>query len=325
MAWFNYYTDGTLATSITPPVRRLIVFPSLTDNLKTGDWIHCPLEDLNIGQVYSSVGGQIQSSFDQDAFVVVYETTTAKTPTYSYIDSNDILYFKSLYDVNSGLKPDGAYYIYYHSDNAQFITLSGANYIRTANPGGSNYMGTLTAGSTNSVNYYSHLVNKPASNTRIAQISYFGDSQSWYDGKTDVAGSKIIGNFDGPYLKIYGDKGPDKGQISLKIIKTSATSSGQSVIYQQPKIEMYSPSSIVDTEIFSINLNTNTSIDSLKTYRDYYGTFTFEIELLGSKNQSSSKTSMSITKFAFSKNYNLYFDREEIEDSIVFTSTGVIR
>jgi len=324
MNWFNYYTDGTLATSVTPPVRRLIVFPSLSDNLKAGDWIHCPLTDLNIGQLYFNVGPPINVSFDQDAFIVVYETATTKTPTYSYIDLEENLYFKSLTDVSSGSRPEGAYYIYYHSDNAQYIQLSSGNYIRTANPGGSNYMGTTSGSGVNVVDYYSHLVNKN-SNIRIAKLSYFGDSEIWSDGKTNKPGAKILGTFDGPRLKIFADNFPDKGQINIKIIKTSATSSGQSVVYTQKNIDMYSVNQVLDTEIFNINLKTNSSVINLNSYDDCYGTFSFEIELLSSKNQSSGSTEMSITKYSFSKNYDLYFDKEQIDTSIVFTSTGVIR
>lgn len=324
MAWFNYYTDGTLATSITPPVRRPIIFPALSDNLKTGDWIHCPLRDLNIGQVYYNSGGLISASFDQDAFVVVYETSTTKTPTYSFIDSEENLYFKSLTDVNYGSKPDGAYYIYYHSDNSQYIQLSSGNYIRTANPGGSNFMATASGSGVNVVDYYSHVVNKN-STIRLSQISYFGDSSIWQDGKTSKSGAKVLGTFDGPRLKIFGDKGPDKGKINIKIIKTSATSSGQSVVYTQKNIDMYSVNQVLDTEIFSLNMKTNTSVDNLNSYNDYYGTFSFEIELLSEKNQSSANTGMSITKYSYSKNYNLYFDKEQIDSAITFTSTGVIR
>ena len=95
MSWFNYYTTSALTTSVKPPIRRSISFPALADNLKINDWIHAPLGELNIGQVFTSSSNVIQQSFDQDSYLVTYETATSTTPTYSYIDTNNNLYFKS--------------------------------------------------------------------------------------------------------------------------------------------------------------------------------------------------------------------------------------
>ena len=325
MPWFNYYTASNLSTSIKPPIRRSISFPALADNLKTNDWIHAPLDELNIGQVFSSSNNAIEQSFDQDSYLVTYETATSTTATYSYIDASNNLYFRSLTDVNAGSRPDGAYYIYYHSDNIQYISLIGSNYVRTVNPSGLNFMGSLTGSGSNLVSYHSHSVIAGSSNVRVSQITYLGDPGIWVDGKTQTIGAKVLGNFDGPKLIIYGDKGPDKGKINLKIIKTSATASGQSVVYTSNGIDLYNTNAVVDTPIFTIDLNTETSVTGLNVYDDYYGSFSYEIELLATKNQSSSATGLSITKHTYSKNYKLSFNKEEIDPSISFTSTGVIR
>ena len=321
MAWFNYYTTSALTTSVKPPVRRLISFPIINDNIKTGDWINISLEDYNIGQVYSYSGGAVVQSFDQDSFVVVYETLTGQTPTYSYLDENDHLYFKTVADVNLGQQPVGAYYLYYHSDNVQYLSLTGSNYIATSPSGGANFMGSITVAGVSYVDYYSHVVNKPSVNTRIAQIGYLGNSSSWINGATSVPGSKILGSFDGPKLRIYADKGPDKGKISIKIIKTSASGTGQSVVYTQSSVDMFSQSANQDVEIFSFDTKNISEIQ----IEDRYSTYSFEIELLTEKNISSSGTGFNMTKYAFGKNYNLSLGNEEIESSIVFTSTGVIR
>ncbi|MEY4332046.1 MAG: hypothetical protein RLZZ196_784 [Bacteroidota bacterium] len=325
MSWFNFYTTSGLTTSVTPPIRRLIVFPSCSDNLKTGDWIHAPLEDLNIGQVFYYEDNIIKQTFDQDSFLVVYETPTDKTPTYSYIDENNNLYFKSLTNVNAGSRPDGAYYIYYHCDNIQYIQLSGSNYIRTVNPTGSNYIGSTTGTGNNFVDYYSHIIYVGSSNTRVSQITYLGDPGIWSNGATQTPGAKVLGNFDGPKLKIYGTKGPDKGKINIKIIKTSTTTSGQSVVYSQNGIDLYNTNAVTDTPIFTIDLHTQNSVTNLVSYDDYYGSFSYEIEILQSKNQASSATGFAISKHMYSKNYYLSFNKEEIESTISFTSTGVIR
>ena len=325
MSWFNYYTTSALTTSVKPPIRRSISFPALADNLKINDWIHAPLDELNIGQVFSSSNNAIEQSFDQDSYLVAYETATSTTATYSYIDANNNLYFRSLTDVNAGSRPDGAYYIYYHSDNIQYISLIGSNYVRTVNPSGTNFMGSPTGSGSNLVNYYSHSVVSGSSNVRVSQITYLGDPGIWVNGKTQTAGAKVLGNFDGPKLIIYGDKGPDKGKINIKIIKTSATTSGQSVVYTSNGIDLYNTNTIVETPIFTIDLKTQTSVTGLNAYDDYYGSFSYEIELLPAKNQASSATGLSVTKHTYSKNYKLSFNKEEIDPSISFTSTGVIR
>jgi hypothetical protein len=186
-------------------------------------------------------------------------------------------------------------------------------------------MGSPTGSGSNLVNYYSHSVVAGSSNVRVSQITYLGDPGIWVNGKTQTVGAKVLGNFDGPKLIIYGDKGPDKGKINLKIIKTSATTSGQSVVYTSNGIDLYNTNAVVDTPIFTIDLNTQTSVTGLNAYDDYYGSFSYEIELLATKNQSSSATGLSVTKHTYSKNYKLSFNKEEIDPSISFTSTGVIR
>lgn len=325
MSWFNFYTTSELTTSIKPPIRRLIVFPNCSDNLKIGDWIHAPLADLTIGQVFYSEDNTIQQKFDQDSFVVVYETSSDKTVTYSYIDDNNNLYFKSLTNTNAGSRPDGSYYIYYHCDNAQYLALSGSNYIRTINPSGTNYMGSPTGTGNNLLDYYSHIVYTGSSNSRVSQITYLGDPEIWLNGTTQTPGAKVLGNFDGPKLKIYGTKGPDKGKINLKIIKTSATTSGQSVVYSSSNIDLYNMNTITDTLIFSIDLYEEQSVKNLVGHDDYYGSFLYEIEVLESKNQSSTSNGFTISKHMYSKNYYLSFNKEEIETTISFSSTGVIR
>jgi len=321
MVWFNFYKTSDLSTLSKSPVRRIISFPNVADNIKLGDWINVSLEEYIIGQVYTYSNGVVSKSFDQDSFLVVYETLTTKTPTYSYLDENNHLYFKSVSDVNLGERPSGIYYLYYHYDNIQFIEAVGSNYILTNPSGGNSFMGSITQNGINYVDYYSHIVSKPITNTRIAQIGYLGDSSIWLNGSTASPGAKILGSFDGPKLKIFADKGPDKGKVKIKIIKTSLSGSGQSVIQTQLSIDMYSQLPVNSAEIFSFDANNNTNIEP----EDRYGIFSFEVELLEEKNISSSASGFNLTSYSFGKNYNLSLGDEEIESSIVFTSTGVIR
>lgn len=321
MTWFNYYTSGALTTSITPPVRRLIVFPFLTDNLKIGDWIGIDLENYNIGQVFSYSLGSVVQSFDQDSFVVVYETANTKTVTYSGVDSDNVLYFKSVTDVNKGLKPQGSYYLYYHSDNIQYIQLSGANYISTLNSGQANYIASVSASGNNNLSYYSHSVQKEPLNTRDARIGYFGNPSIWVDGQSSSPGSKVVGSFSGPRLKIYGDKGPDKGKVKIKITKTTPSADGQSIVKEDNNIDLYSQTINSNTNIYTFNALDITTLTKEEQYSDY----SFEVELLQEKNLLSSKTSFNVTSYAFNKNYGLVLNAEEIDSTIAFISTGAIR
>jgi len=322
MAWFKYYTNSSLATSITPPVRRLIVFPFLSDNLKIGDWIGISLENYSIGQVFSQSSNSIVKSFDQDSFVVVYEIGNTKTVTYSGVDSDNILYFKSVTNVNKGLKPEGAYYLYYHSDNVQYIELSASNYISTSasnNP--TSYIASTSGTGNNLIDYYSHNVKKDSLNTRDVTIGYFGNSFLWTNGETSSPGSKIVGSFSGPRLKIFGDKGPNRGKIKVKITKTTPSASGQIVVKEETNIDLYFVSSNLNTLIYNFNA---LDIDTL-TKEEQYSDYSFEVELLSEKNPLSSASSVNITQYAFSKNYNLTLNAEEIDSAIAFISTGAIR
>ena len=324
MVWFNYYSDNTLATSIKPPVRRLINFSAVNDNVKAGDWVYVSLEDLSIGKVYSYSGGLIQSSFDQDSFIIIYEDTDGITPTYSYINDQSFLYFKIVRDVNYGDQPSGSYYIYYHSDDVQYVEKVSSNYIRTLSPSGSNYMGSPSGSGNKYVDYYSHVIEYGSSNTRNIKLAYLGDSINWKDGKTNIVGSKVVGTFDGPRLKIYGNKGPDYGKISIKLVKTSSTTTGQAIVIEEI-IDLYSINELLNVEIYEINLLNIYTIMELNSSLDYYGSFYFEIELLEQKNDSSNNRYLYINKYMFGKNYKLSFSKEQIEENISFATTGVIR
>lgn len=321
MTWFKYYTSSQLTTYVTPPVRRVIFFPFVTDNLKTGDWIGVSLNENNIGQVFSYTNQSVVQSFDQDSFVVVYETPSSKTVTYSGVDSENVLYFKSVTDVNKGSKPQGSYYLYYHSDNIQYVAASGQNYVSTLGSGSANFMASTSSSGNNFLNYYSHVVPKSSENVRDLRIGYIGDSSIWNNGESFSPGAKVIGVFDGPRIKIYGDKGPNRGKIKITITKTAPSAYGQIVVATQNDIDLYSQSPNLNALIYSYD----GSDSDLLTEEEKYTQYSFEIELLQNKNTSSSATSFNITKYEFSKNYNLTLGAEEIDSTITFSSTGTVR
>lgn len=319
MTWFTYTNSSS--AQLYAPVRREIFFPNIDENLKIGDWIFVSLADINIGKVFSINASTIDESFDSDSYLVVYEEAGNYTATYSIIDSSNNLYFKSLTNVSSGSKPLGKYYAYYHSDNIQYIQLSGSNYVTTTPPNGANFIASVTGSSVNSVNFYSNEVIGSSTNQRLAVLGYISSSGSWDQMTSNAAGDKVIGTFNGPYLKIYGDKNTESGIIKIKIIKTSSSGIGQKVMAEE-EVDLYSATSLSDTVIYSVDTK---NYEELEDYEDVYGSFSFEIEILEKKNLASTNKKCKISKYAFSKNYNLSIRKEEIKEDIAFISTGVVR
>jgi hypothetical protein len=317
MAWFNYKTDSATPTVVYPPVRRKVAFSSASENLKVGDWIYVSMQDVNIGRVYSKKqDGSIDVGFDDDSYVVVYETETTNTITYSIIDANANLYFKSVTEVSSGSVPEGNYYIYYHKDNIQYMQLIGSSYSQTVNPSGPNFI----AKEANAVNYYSNIVKADSTNSRISAVSFIPGNGSWQGQKSNAVGNKVLGSFSGPLLRINGQKSPSSGIVSIKINKTSLTSTGQMEVKSQ-EIDLYNSTLLEDELIFSIDIRT---LDKLTSYEDLYGSFSFEIEILDKKNINSSDKNFKINQYSFNKNYNLELEDEEVYEGIIFSTTGII-
>jgi hypothetical protein len=325
MSWFNYLLSGVNSYA---PVRRKIVFPQVSERLKANDWVHVNLNNLDIGKLFYFEDGLIKTKFDSDSYIVVYETLTSKTPTFSLIvdsSSSDIykrnLWFKSLTDVEPGSQPVGEYYIYYHKDNIQYIELSGSSYVSTTNPSGNNFIASNSGNAAASINFYSTEVSYD-SNQRVSSISFLGDTASWREGKSSLSGSKIIAPFNGPKIKIYATKSSSSGIISLKIVKSSATGDGQKVVKENILIDLYSANEEVNQLIYELDMQTELLFS---TYEELYGDFYFEIEILEQKNPASSSFGCKLNKYAYSKNYELLFDDEEIESNIAFKTTGGVK
>ena len=326
MSWFTY-TDNSVSTYA--PVRREIIFPNLSENLAVNDWIHVNLQDLDVGRFYYYENGLIKNSIDSDSYLVVYETSSTYTPTYSLItnaNSTDLykrnLWFKSVSAVTAGNQPAGKYYIYYHKNNIQYISLVSGSYQSTNPSTGTNFIATQTGSSTSSIDLYSTSVTGDSTNTRIAAISYLGDSNIWNNQSTTTIGAKAVGTFSGPNFKLYAKKGPDCGKIRLKITKTSAVGDGQKIIKSNIDIDLYSSVSQSNQNIYSLDIQQE---NLFFTYEEIYGDFSFEIEVLGEKNQSSSGNKCALENYSFSKNYDLLINEEEIKSDIAFKSVGGLK
>lgn len=329
MSWFTYSPIGSTSATEYSPVRRKIVFPTLTDNLKVGDWIHINISEYDIGRLFYYENGLIKDKVDQDSYLVVYEFENQYTPTYSLIvgtssqnayDKN--LWFKSTIEVNAGQRPPGNYYIYYHKDNIQYIELSSGIYVSTSSPSGSNFIGLQSGSSSSAINFYSHEVKSDSTNNRVAGVSFLGNAENWFDQTSSTPGAKAIGAFSGPGLKIYGKKGPDYGKMNVKIIKTSAIGGGQQVISETAGIDLYSATLQPGQNIYTFDA---ISAGKSFTYAELYSDYIFEIEVMEEKNQSSSGRKVNIEKYSFSKNYNIFIEDEEIKPEITFKSVGGLK
>jgi hypothetical protein len=326
MTWFTYTKSSA---TITPPVRRKIIFPLLNEHLKIGDWLQVNLNDLDLNRYYYFEDGLIKNKADSDSYVVVYETDTAYTVTQSLLVGTPILpsyknnlWFKSATAVNASEKPLGNYYIYYHKDDIQYLTLSGNSYVSTTNPGGANFIGSESQGSANSINFYSTLVTGDSLNARIANISYLGDTGIWNNKKSSTPGSKLMGSFSGPNLKIYAEKSPSSGIATLKIVKTSANGAGQSIVKENIELDLYASTTQENQLIYTFSVE---DLNMFSTYDEIYGEFNFEIEIKSNKNTSSTGNDIKIENYSFSKNYLLEIDQEEINPSISFRTTGSVK
>ncbi len=331
MTWFTY-TKNSVSTYAS--VRRKILFPIFGENLKIGDWIHVNLNSLDIGRLFYYENGLIKNKIDSDSYIVVHELENVYTPTYSLIlgepnepqDSlenySHNLWFKSVTECNAGSQLKGEYYIYYHKDDIQYISLVSGSYVSTTPPSGNNYIASENQASTQSINKHTTVVNNSSSNNRVASLAFLGSPENWLNNQTSTIGAKAIGVFNGPELVLYAEKGPDCGIIRLKITKTSATGSGQKIIKSNIDIDLYSATKQENQNIYNLNI---ISENIFSTYEEIYKDFSFEIEVLANKNQSSSGNRCKIEKYTFSKEYNLLLDNEEIKSDIVFKSIGGLK
>lgn len=132
-----------------------------------------------------------------------------------------------------------------------------------------------------------------------------------------------MGIFSGPRLKIFADKNSNSGQMSLTIKKTSSVGSGQRVIKSGITIDLYSPSDQSDQEVYFLDLEKEENEDY--TYEELYNDFSFELELLPTKNQSSKGNQCILKKYSFSKRHFIQIQEEEFDSAISFKSSGGVR
>lgn len=327
MSWFTYKL-GTADEQA--PVRRRISFPFLQETLEENDWVQVNIGEIDIGRVFFLENGLIKNKADFDSYLVVYQDSTSYYPTYSLIVETEIdeelkkfLWFKSVKNFEEGTVPDGSYYLYYHKDNIQYIEdQEGVWTSFTPTSPVSGYVASETGSEDSTINRYSTNVFSNEENNRVAGFAYMGDIRDWSNGYSSIPGAKLSGPFSGPRLRIYADKTSKSGKIKINVVKTSTHGSGQQNVRSEIVVDLYSSNTQLDQVIYSLDLEND---EEFIDYKDLYGNFSFEIEILSDKNNASQGNDCKITRYTFSNNYNIRLMEEEFNPEISFKSSGGVR
>lgn len=143
-------------------------------------------------------------------------------------------------------------------------------------------------------------------------MAYFNDGIDWVNNLSKKVGSKIIGTFSGPNIKITGVVGPAYGKCKVRIItKHESSQETENIVLDWYEIDCYSTEE-KESVIFQKN--------DLE-YLDY----TLEIETLSDKNILSASNQIYISKISFLRNFYFSLDNQEINPDLTFKSIGGLR
>lgn len=267
----------------------------------------------------------MQKKEQDHSYIVVYESfnsTEAATPTTSKI-VNGILYFKAAKDHEAAQLTGGEYNVYYGSDYIKYIhatpitsnSTTVYEYIEypqtvinslEASPGYSPYYSATPP----SINLYQTQITR--SSTGYYKLTFFNDGTDWVNGESKSVSAKLITNFSGPRIRLYGLVGPGYGKVRIRIIKKRINDSDiETVVLDWVEIDCYSP-------------NQSESIIFQKNDLDYVE-YNLELEVLKDKNILSTTSSVTITKTAFLRNFNFTLGNQIINPNLSFKSIGGIK
>jgi hypothetical protein len=265
---------------------------------------------------------------EQDhSYLVVYEnsyvsTAEASTPVITKI-VDDIIYFQAAKNHGANTLPDGSYSIYYGSDYIKYIqatpvtsnSVTSYEYIEypmttitslEASPGYSIYYSATPP----SIDLYDTEINK--NSIGYYRLAYFNDGTDWINNLSKKVGSKIVGTFSGPNIKITGVVGPAYGKCKIRITtKYESSSETENIVLDWYEVDCYSTEE-KESIIFQKN--------DLE-YLDY----TLEIETLSDKNILSANNQIFISKISFLRNFYFSLDDQEINPDLTFKSIGGLR
>jgi hypothetical protein len=131
-------------------------------------------------------------------------------------------------------------------------------------------------------------------------------------GESKSTSAKLITNFSGPRIKLYGLTGPGYGKAKVRIIKKRInTGDLETVIMDWTEIDCYA-SVQSESVIFQKN--------DLE-----YVEYNLELEVLQDKNILSTTSSVTITKAAFLRNFNFTLGSQVINPDLSFKSIGGVK
>ncbi len=259
--------------------------------------------------------------------MVVYEDSLAKksdaaTPVVSKIINNN-LFFKAAKNHEANTFPNGTYSLYYGLDYIKYIgatpitsnSVTSYEYVKKpssvinnleSSPGYSPYYSATPS----SINLYSTEINKNSAG--YYKLAYFNDGIDWVDGTSKKISSKLVANFSGPNIKVYGAVGPGYGKCRIRITtKNESSSNFEEVTLDWYEIDCYSTQE-KQTVIFEKN-----NLD----YLDYV----LELEVIADKNILSTSNQVYVNKITFLRNFYFSLDNQEINPDLIFKSIGGLR
>lgn len=291
MAWFKYFKSDEIINSATPNynysypyLKREIAKFTPRDTLSAGFWLFANVKDLNINTYKNST---LQSSQDNDSYIVIYEKGTTFTPVETVING-DYIYFQTAEEHAIAEEIQGSYFIYYSTPNLRKIeTINNAglqdyqiNLVSASNLYNINY---------SNVNVDQYLVN--LNSTSSYNFSFINSMTDWDNGSSSKPGSKLYMNFSGPKFALYGHKGINFGKFKIKFIA----------------LENNSQSTVLDLDWQTVDCFSSVQSDNVQLFykndfqeRDYVA----ELEILYDKNISARGSNITISSYSFS--YNLY-------------------
>lgn len=311
MAWFKYLKDSETLGTATPNTsysyplsKRLINKFTPKDTLPVGSWLFVDVNDININKHYSP---SLLLEEDHSSYLVVYEnqsTDNSYTAVKSIIN-NGILFFQTAVEHLALEQISNNYVIYYNTTNLRKVNL-----VQNANL----------------VDYQINVNNAPY-NINYSEVDlttieilpsssyYYGFSylNGWESGFTSMIGAKLYATFTGPNLYLYGNSGPNFGKFRYKIIglpNKDYLQSSEEVSWQV--IDCFS----------SENKNNQLLLEVTNLrYRDYQ----LQLEVINDKNNLSTGNNINIKSYSFTYNtYNTY-EKELINPSAIFVSSGSIK
>lgn len=246
----------------------------------------------------------------------------AATPVVSKIVNNNI-FFKAAKNHEANTLPNGTYSLYYGSDYIKYIgatpitsnSATSYQYAKRDNsviksiessPGYSPYYSATPP----SIDLYGTEVNKDS--VGYYKLAYFNDGTDWVDGTSRKINSKLVANFSGPNIKIYGAVGPGYGKCRIRITTKNQSSEGdEEIALDWYEIDCYSTQE-KQTIIFEKN---NLG------YLDYI----LELEVIADKNILSTSNQVYVNKITFLRNFYFSLGNQILDPNLIFKSIGGLR